>query len=34
MWGIALGPLTGKLLAGQIARGETPDLLASLDPMR
>jgi len=34
MWGIALGPLTGKLLAGQIVRGETPDLLASLDPLR
>jgi D-amino-acid dehydrogenase len=34
MWGIALGPLTGKLLAGQIARGEAPDLLASLDPLR
>ena len=34
MWGIALGPLTGKLLAGQIARGETPELLASLDPLR
>lgn len=34
MWGIALGPLSGKLLAGQIVRGETPALLASLDPLR
>ena len=34
MWGIGLGPLTGKLLAGQIVRGETSDLLASLDPLR
>ncbi|MDX6278279.1 MAG: D-amino-acid dehydrogenase [Nocardioidaceae bacterium] len=34
MWGIALGPLSGKLLAGQIARGETSELLASLDPLR
>jgi D-amino-acid dehydrogenase len=34
MWGIGLGPLTGKLLAGQIVRGETPELLASLDPLR
>ncbi len=34
MWGIALGPLSGKLLAAQIVRGETPDLLASFDPLR
>ncbi|MCW2750087.1 MAG: amino acid dehydrogenase [Aeromicrobium sp.] len=34
MWGIALGPLSGKLLAGQIVRDETPELLASLDPLR
>lgn len=34
MWGIALGPLSGKLLAGQIARDETSELLASFDPLR
>lgn len=34
MWGIALGPLSGKLLAAQIARGETADLLSSFDPLR
>ena len=34
MWGIALGPLTGKLLAAQIARDETATLLRSLDPLR
>ena len=34
MWGIALGPLTGQLLAAQIARGETSSLLDSLDPLR
>ena len=34
MWGIALGPLSGKLLARQIVRGETPALLSSFDPLR
>ena len=34
MWGIALGPLSGKLLAAQIARGETAGLLSSFDPLR
>ena len=34
MWGIALGPLTGQLLAAQVARGETSSLLESLDPLR
>ncbi len=34
MWGIALGPLTGQLLAARIARGETPELLKRLDPLR
>ncbi len=34
MWGIALGPLTGKLLAAQIARDESSDLLLSFDPLR
>ncbi|QIK74351.1 NAD(P)/FAD-dependent oxidoreductase [Nocardioides piscis] len=34
MWGIALGPLTGQLLAGQIARGITPTELVPFDPLR
>lgn len=34
MWGIALGPLTGKLLAHQIATGATPPELVPFDPMR
>ena len=34
MWGIALGPLSGKLLAAQVVRGDTADLLSSLDPLR
>jgi D-amino-acid dehydrogenase len=34
MWGIALGPLTGQLLAAQVARGETSSLLESFDPRR
>nr|WP_169739656.1 FAD-binding oxidoreductase [Amycolatopsis taiwanensis] len=34
MWGIALGPLTGKLLAAQITRNQTDDLLRSFDPLR
>lgn len=34
MWGIALGPLTGRLLAEQVATGRTPDLLHSFDPRR
>jgi D-amino-acid dehydrogenase len=34
MWGIALGPITGQMLAAQVARGETSSLLESLDPLR
>jgi D-amino-acid dehydrogenase len=34
MWGIALGPLTGKLLAHQIATGVTPPELVAFDPLR
>ena len=34
MWGIALGPLSGKLLAAQVVRGETASLLSSFDPLR
>lgn len=34
MWGIALGPVSGKHLAAQIARGEDTGLLSSFDPLR
>lgn len=34
MWGMALGPLTGQLLAERIVHGRTPDLLRSFDPLR
>jgi D-amino-acid dehydrogenase len=34
MWGIALGPLTGKLLASQIATGTAPAELVAFDPLR
>ena len=34
MWGIALGPLTAKLLARRIATGLTPDELVAFDPLR
>jgi D-amino-acid dehydrogenase len=34
MWGITLGPVTGRLLAEQIATGRTPPALAPLDPRR
>ena len=34
MWGIALGPLTGKLLAHQIATGVTSPELVAFDPLR
>jgi D-amino-acid dehydrogenase len=34
MWGIALGPLTGRLLADAIATGRTPPELAPLRPLR
>ncbi|HEU5156663.1 MAG TPA: FAD-dependent oxidoreductase [Streptosporangiaceae bacterium] len=34
MWGIALGPLTGLLLADAIATGRTPPELAPLHPLR
>ena len=32
MWGIALGPLTGRLLAHRIATGRTPSELVPFDP--
>ncbi len=34
MWGVTLGPLTGRLLAEQIVSGRTPPALAPLDPLR
>lgn len=34
MWGIALGPLTGKLLADQIVHDRTPELLTAFNPLR
>jgi D-amino-acid dehydrogenase len=34
MWGVALGPLTGKLLAQRIASGTTPPELLAFDPLR
>jgi D-amino-acid dehydrogenase len=34
MWGIALGPLTGKLLAQRIATGHSPAELVAFDPLR
>ena len=34
MWGVALGPLTGKLLAERIVTGVTPAELTPFDPLR
>ena len=34
MWGIALGPATGRLLARQIVTGEIDPVLAPFDPLR
>lgn len=34
MWGIALGPVTGKLLADRIVSGFTPAELVAFDPLR
>jgi D-amino-acid dehydrogenase len=34
MWGIALGPITGQLLAQTVTKGETPPELAPFDPLR
>ena len=34
MWGVALGPVTGKLLAERIATGTTPVELEPFDPLR
>jgi len=34
MWGITLGPVTGKLLAQQIVSGVVPDQLRAVSPLR
>ncbi|MFI5959379.1 NAD(P)/FAD-dependent oxidoreductase [Cryptosporangium sp. NPDC051539] len=34
MWGMTLGPVTGKLIAQQIVTGRTPDALRAVDPLR
>ncbi len=34
MWGVVLGPISGKLLARQIATGEADPALAAFDPLR
>lgn len=34
MWGIVLGPATGRLLAKQIVTGEIDRVLAPFDPLR
>ncbi len=34
MWGIALGPISGKFLAKQIARNEKHPIMDSFDPLR
>jgi D-amino-acid dehydrogenase len=34
MWGVALGPLTGKMLAASIAGDATPSVMRRFDPLR
>lgn len=34
MWGVTLGPITGRLLAEQITTGKQPDALRPFDPQR
>lgn len=34
MWGITLGPVTGRLLAEQVVTGRVPDTLRPFDPLR
>lgn len=34
MWGMTLGPVTGRLLAEHVATGRRPEVLAALDPLR
>ena len=34
MWGLAHGPITGRLLAEQITTGKQPEALVPFDPRR
>lgn len=34
MWGVTLGPVTGRLLAEQVVTGRLPDALRPFDPLR
>lgn len=34
MWGVSLGPITGKLLAEQVVSGKTPAALVPFNPLR
>jgi D-amino-acid dehydrogenase len=34
MWGVALDPITGRLLAPSIVEGRTPAVLKPFDPLR
>ncbi len=34
MWGIVLGPLSGRMLAQQITRGETAPVMKHFNPLR
>jgi len=34
MWGVALGPLTGRMLADSMTGGAVPDVLRRFDPLR
>ena len=34
MWGVALGPLTGRMLADSMTGGAVPDVLRHFDPLR
>jgi glycine/D-amino acid oxidase-like deaminating enzyme len=34
MWGMTLGPATGRLLAEYITTGRRPEALAAFDPLR
>lgn len=34
MWGIALGPLTGKMLADSMTGGKVPEVMRNFDPLR
>jgi D-amino-acid dehydrogenase len=34
MWGLAHGPVTGRLLSEQITTGKQPEALRDFDPLR